>query len=216
MTKKARTRSDTMRESAFQVRQVMSSRRSKVIAISIAFVYLMLYFAITGLYSFYPGEAGFSIHILENWPALIFRERAPYNWEPIGIISIGGLDIFLSVPNIILGFVIGLLVGVNIAVSVYTYTHRTLCRIDPSRSMLSAVPALLTGFACCGPTLLISLGIASASITIAFVTILPLFLPMALIGLVASLLWSGWKLASGKPEDSQSEDEKVTLTLDIH
>ncbi|MHA1909546.1 MAG: hypothetical protein ACW98Y_19765, partial [Candidatus Thorarchaeota archaeon] len=93
---------------------------------------------------------------------------------------------------------------------------RTLCRIDPSRSILSAVPALLTGFACCGPTLLLSLGIASASITIAFVTILPLFLPVALIGLVVSLLWSGWKLNPHKLEDNQSEDNKVTLTLDIN
>ncbi len=209
-------RSYLLRESVSQIRQVMSSRRSKVTAIIISLVYLMLYFAITGLYSFYPNGAGFSIHILENWPALIFRERAPYNWEPIGILTIGGLDIFLSIPNLILGLIIGILVGVNIAVSIYTYTHRTLCRIDPSRSVLSAVPALLTGFACCGPTLLLSLGIASASITIAFVTILPLFLPVALIGLVGSLLWSGWKLSPSSLDENQSEDSKVTLTLEIH
>jgi hypothetical protein len=164
-------------------------------AVLIAVVYLIVYSLITGLITLNLNEWGLSIMILDNWPNLIFRVRTPFNWEPIGVLSLGPVNVFLAIPNMIFGLVIGVLVGVNISISTYTYRARTVCNLNPASSVISAVPALLTGVACCGPTLLISLGIASATVTIAFVSILPFLFPLALIGLVLSLTWSGWKLS---------------------
>lgn len=161
----------------------------------IALAYLGIYSLITGILTLSLDDWSFSIVILDNWPDLIFRVRTPFNWEPIGLLTLGPVNVFLALPNMIFGLVVGILVGANFSVSTYTYRARTICNLNPASSVISAVPALLTGVACCGPTLLISLGIASATVTIAFVSILPFLFPLALFGLVLSLTWSGWKLS---------------------
>ena len=40
-----------------------------------------------------------------------------------------------------------------------------------------------------------TLGIASASVTVAFVSVLPFLFPIASVGLALRLIWSGWKLS---------------------
>ena len=173
---------------------VISLRRSKVIILVVGTAYLLLYLLATGVLVVSSTPHPFDVQISEQWPALIFRQRTPFNWEPIGLLSLGWIQVFLAVPNIVFGLAIAALVGVNIAVSAYTYTARKVCRINPSSSILAAAPAFLTGIACCGPTLLLSLGIASTAVTVAFVAVLPVLLPLALIGLLGSMLWSGRKL----------------------
>lgn len=177
-----------------EIKSVFKNRRSKLVALGIGIGYLIFYLVATGVLVFTANPLPTGVQISSQWPELIFRQRTPFNWEPIGLVSLGFVQLFLALPNIAFGVLIAFLVGVNIAVSAYTYSVRNVCRINPSSSVLAAAPALLTGVACCGPTLLISLGLASATVTVAFVSILPLLLPLALAGLVASLLWSGRKL----------------------
>lgn len=174
---------------------VLRMRTYRLLTIIIALGYLALYSIITQLIMVNPVDSGFGIVILDNWANLIFRSRAPFNWEPIGFIALGNVQIFLAIPNLIFGLFIGLLVGANLSISAYTYRARTVCNLRPTSSVVSAIPALLTGIACCGPTFLLSLGIASASVTIAFLTILPFLFPLAIIGLVTSLTWSGRKIS---------------------
>ncbi|MHA2359515.1 MAG: hypothetical protein ACXAB5_04535 [Candidatus Thorarchaeota archaeon] len=178
-----------------RVASVLGERSYRWLTILIALVYLGLYSFITQLVVLGTESFGFGVVILDNWMNLIFRARAPFNWEPIGYIALGNVRIFLAIPNLIFGLIVGLLVGANLAISTYTYRARTVCNLNPSSSIFSAIPALLTGIACCGPTFLLSLGIASASVTIAFLTILPFLFPLAIFGLVISLTWSGWKLS---------------------
>ena len=174
---------------------VLRMRTYRLLTVVIAVAYLVLYSIITQLIMVNPISTGFGVVISDNWVNLIFRVRAPFNWEPIGLISLGNVQIFLAIPNLIFGLFIGLLVGANLSVSTYTYQARTVCNLRPTSSLASAIPALLTGVACCGPTFLLSLGIASASVTIAFLTILPFLFPLAIFGLVASLTWSGRKIS---------------------
>lgn len=178
-----------------KISSILGIRSYRILVVLIAIVYLGVYSVITGILVLTSGDWGFSLLILDNWPDLIFRVRTPFNWEPIGLLTLGPVSVFVAVPNMIFGLIIGIFVGANISVSIYTYRARTVCNLNPASSVISAVPALLTGVACCGPTLLISLGIASATVTIAFVSILPFLFPLALLGLVMSLTWSGWKLS---------------------
>lgn len=193
-----------------EIRIVFTQRRSKLVALGIGIGYLLFYLIATGVLVFATNPRPLGIQISSQWPELLFRQRAPFNWEPIGLISLGFVQIFLSLPNIGFGVFIAALVGVNIAVSAYTYWMRNTCRINPSTSVLAAAPALLTGVACCGPTILISLGLASATVTVAFVTILPFLLPLALVGLIASLLWSGRKLNQAYTPTSPSLSVTIT------
>ena len=184
-----------VRLSLSKVSAIINTRTYRISTILIATFYLVIYSLITGILVISLNDAGVSLLIVENWPSLIFRTRTPFNWEPIGILSLGGVQIFLALPNMIFGLIVGILVGANISVSIYTYRARNVCKIDPTKSVAVAIPALLTGVACCGPTFLLSLGIASASVTIAFVSVLPFLFPIALAGLALSLIWSGWKLS---------------------
>ncbi|MHA1480208.1 MAG: hypothetical protein ACTSQZ_02135 [Candidatus Thorarchaeota archaeon] len=186
---------EMLKKSIIHIQIAMSSKRSRLIAAAVSFLYLAFYLAITGILTMNFEISSFDLFVSENWMTLILRERAPFNWEPIGFLSLGILDIYLAIPNIIFGFIVGIFVGINIAISAYTYKTRTMCKINPSSSVLTAVPALLTGVACCGPTFLLSLGVASATLSIAFVSILPLLFPFAIIGLILSLFWSGWRLS---------------------
>lgn len=174
---------------------VLRMRTYRLLTVLLTLIYLGIYSIITQLVVLSSENFGFGVVILDNWVNLIFRVRAPFNWEPIGHIALGNVRIFLAIPNLIFGLVVGLLVGANLSISTYTYRARTVCNLTPTSSVFSAIPALLTGFACCGPTFLLSLGIASASVTIAFLTILPFLFPLAILGLVTSLTWSGWKLS---------------------
>ncbi len=194
MTEEFPNKLNLLRSYLREIRIAFRTRRSKAVALSIFVGYLLFYLFVTGVLVISANPLPVNLSILEQWPSLIFRERTPFNWEPIGVASVGYFQMFLAIPNIVFGVIIAALVGVNIGVSVYTYSVRNVCRINPSSSVLAAAPALLTGVACCGPTLLISLGLASATVTVAFVSILPFLLPLALVGLVASLLWSGRKL----------------------
>ncbi len=185
---------DTVKSSLHEIWVALSTKRSKIILLVTSVAYLLFYFVVTGIL-FLGGSGSFTVFVSESWLSLILRERTPFNWEPIGFISLGALTIFLAIPNIIFGVITAGLVGANISVSAYTYAARTMCRINPSQSVLSAVPALLTGVACCGPTLLLSLGIASATLTVAFVSFLPFLFPLALLGLISSLFWAGWRIS---------------------
>ncbi|MHA1909283.1 MAG: hypothetical protein ACW98Y_18445 [Candidatus Thorarchaeota archaeon] len=197
----------TVRGSLQEVRNALASRRSKAILSIVAIAYLLFYLVVTSIITF-SSQSNFNLFVSDSWPSLIFRERTPFNWEPIGFLSLGVITIFLAIPNIVFGIITAALVGANISVSAYTYTARKMCRINPSQSVLSAVPALLTGVACCGPTFLLSLGIASATVTVAFVSILPFLFPLALAGLVGALFWAGWRI-----NKSYTSGEIIPLTL---
>ena len=183
----------TVRQSLHEVRQALTSRRSRAILSIVAISYFLFYLVVTGIITF-SSQGTFNLFISDSWPSLILRERTPFNWEPIGFLSIGFITFFLAIPNIVFGILTAVLVGANISVSAYTYSARKTCKINPSQSVLAAVPALLTGVACCGPTFLLSLGIASATVTVAFVSVLPFLFPIALIGLVGALFWAGWRI----------------------
>lgn len=193
-----------------EIKLVFTHRRSKLVALGIGIGYLVFYLVATSVLVFTVNPLPTGIQISNQWPELLFRQRAPFNWEPIGLVSLGFIQLFLALPNIAFGVLIAVLVGVNIAVSAYTYSVRNVCRINPSSSVLAAAPALLTGVACCGPTLLISLGLASATVTVAFVSILPFLLPLALVGLVASLFWSGRKLNQAYTSEKPSLSVAIT------
>ncbi len=133
----------------------------------------------------FPGRGIVSFVSLEN----LWRERAPYNFEPIAVFHpFEGFAIFLAVPNLLLGAFLGLLLGLNISTLVRSYTRAKACGLSQSVSGIAAsVPAFLTGFACCTPSLAILLG---AAFTASFVALIQWFMPAAIVALVLSLLWN--------------------------
>jgi hypothetical protein len=55
---------------------------------------------------------------------------------------------------------------------------------------LASLPALLTGFICCVPTIILALGSVAAAFSVAAIAVAPYFLPLAAVALITNLLWS--------------------------
>ncbi|MFQ5986838.1 MAG: hypothetical protein ACE5KQ_05715 [Thermoplasmata archaeon] len=138
-----------------------------------------------------PSAGAFAVVGLEN----IWRERAPYNYEPIAVFQpVEGFAIFLAVPNLLLAASLAILLALSLAVAFYLFTEFRACGITGSATgFLAAAPAFLTGFACCAPSLAISLGAVSAA---SLTGLIPIFMPVAFVALGLVL---GWNLLRDVP-----------------
>ena len=82
-----------------------------------------------------------------------------------------------------------MLVGLNLALTYLAWTQPKACGIGESSSgLLAGLPALLSGTACCGPVLLLVVGIQASGVLI---TAFQFLLPVAALVLVGSLILVG-------------------------
>ncbi len=177
-------------EAVRRLRGTLASPRLRRVALLSGTAYVLLYLFSLGHLVISPGftpfpERGVLFFIgLEN----LWRERAPYNFEPIGVFQpFEGFALFLAVPNLLLGAALGFLLGLNVATLVYGYTQAKACGIRSVSGLFASVPAFLTGFACCSPTFVIILGSAFAA---SFLALLAWFIPAAIAALVLALAWN--------------------------
>lgn len=177
---------DVMGRTSIAVRGSLTRTDGRLMLLISGIGYLGLY--LWGLNQLTVRESGFSLHIVEDPWSLLFREMGPFVYEPVAMVSLGILTLFISPVNLAIGGFLGILVGTNFAVSLVAWRGPSACRIGPGAGALAGAPALLSGVICCGPTILLILGIqASAGILAAF----QWFLPLAVILLALTLLWVG-------------------------
>ena len=172
-----------------------SARRAGLV-IGAVFVFLYLYSVNNIVIA--PGTdltAGWSTptaSLVSNWPAKMWKQIAPFVWEPVGAFyPIPSLALFISVPNLLLALLLGGLVGLNTAIVV---ARARLMSGFPKRkgflsSIFASLPALLTGITCCVPTIVLALGSLAAGFTVTAIAIGPYFLPVAVLALVVNLFW---------------------------
>lgn len=169
------------------------------IAVIVAIVYVMIYLFATQQLIFTSRvsqeDAIAMFKILPNWKELLIRQRSPFLFEPVGILYLGNLRFFISAPNIILAFVIGGLVGANISASYYTFKMLGLKGVRGVGLILGTIPVVLSGAACCVPTIIIIIGL---QLTATLAAVWSLFVPISLILLTASLYWSVKRIQNKK------------------
>lgn len=168
---------------------ILSQRRYLYTALAALVAYAVLYLAAAQLLVWQrDAETAAAISLSSDWRALLFRERAPFLYEPIGIVALGRhLRLYLAVPNIAIALFLGALVGLNAAVSYHSF--RALAFQGPRGfvSLLGTIPALISGAACCVPTLILVIGLQMSATLIA---VWPLFVPASAALLIAALWWS--------------------------
>ena len=112
----------------------------------------------------------------------------PLSFTPVATVDIGPLTYLFSL-NSIIGLAIAVLVGLNLAVTYLAWTQPTACGLGQSSSgVIASLPAVLSGTACCGPVVLIVLGIQASSVLL---TAFQFLLPVAVVMLVGSLVLVG-------------------------
>lgn len=176
---------------------IKRDRISKVVAYIVGIIYVVLY--LISIENIIFGSTGYSFSVAQDWSTKIFQQRISFLWEPIASLNIGFITFLISIPNILLGVLLGFLVGLNVLVSVFSYRMPKVCNIKYKySSILGFFPAFLTGFACCAPTFLIALGpLATAGLTVFFIEFRVFLIPISILLMLASFIWMLQKV----PED---------------
>lgn len=173
-------------------------RIARRIGISAGAVFLLLYLYSVGNIvialdvDLAAGKSVPSISVVPDWFGKIWKPIAPFVWEPIAAIYLfHPVALFLSVPNLLLALLLGALVGLNLTAAIARARLTTSgIKRGSVRSLAASLPALLTGFTCCVPTVILALGSLAAGSAVAAIAVAPYFLPLAAVFLVLNLAWS--------------------------
>lgn len=170
---------------------IISQKRYLITMIAVFILYVLIYLAATQFFVFdkrVAAEEGFFIiKIAENWQELILNQRAPFLFEPIGILYLGGLKFFIAPINILIAALLGLLVALNISVSYYSFRTLALRGAQGIISLLGTIPAIIGGATCCVPLLILLIGL---QLTATLVTVWSFFVPLSFILLIGTLVWA--------------------------
>jgi hypothetical protein len=178
-----------VQQTATAIRETLSRRDGRITAVGVGVVYLVLY--LIGIGHIGIGQWEFGINIVADPLARMTQLRGPFQWEPIALVVAGPVELLVSPANIVLGGALAALVGVNLGVSLVAYRGPSACRFSPGAGVAAGIPGLLSGFACCGPTILLVVGVqASTTILTAFQWLLP----VTGILLITTLFWVGTKV----------------------
>lgn len=167
---------------------VIKQKKSLMVGVLVSILYLFIY--LISIEHLFLSNQQNSFFVVNNPLERMFLSRAPFMWEPIASMSFSGIGIFLSPLNIILGGVLGILVGANIMISVFSYKFRKICNLNSNYSLIGVLPSMLSGFACCAPTFVIALAPALASFTVSILYIQPFLIPFSIIIMLLGLIWS--------------------------
>jgi hypothetical protein len=159
-----------------------------VVFVTISLGYFALYLFTIGDLAVVNGGAGsLSVRTVEDL-SRAFVSQGFFRFDAIAIVSIGPLTYLFSPLNVVVAAILSSLVGANFALTYLSLVQPRACGLEASTGVFAGIPALLSGAACCGPTILLVVGIqASATIVTGF----QLLVPVAVGMLVGALLLIG-------------------------
>ncbi|WP_255198913.1 hypothetical protein [Halorarius litoreus] len=162
-------------------------REPRAVFIGVTSGYLLVYLWVIGHLA--PGLGGYGVTVVADPLAKLLRpELGPFMFTSVARVQLGPLT-YLASFNTVVGLGISVLVGLNLALTYLAWTQPKACGIGESSSgLLAGLPALLSGTACCGPVLLLVVGIQASGVLI---TAFQFLLPVAALVLVGSLILVG-------------------------
>jgi hypothetical protein len=176
------------------VAEALRVPRLRRIALGVTAAYLVVYlFAIGNLVVSPATDLARSVpipsaQVVPDWTSKAFKQIAPFSYEPVvTIYPANHVTILVSPLNIAMGLALGGLVGINVALALRISAMARACRTRAFGGLLGAIPGLLTGFACCVPTVALVLG---AQFAVALIALRSFFFPVALAALLGSLAWN--------------------------
>ena len=150
--------------------------------------YLVVYLATVGDLSVAAsGRGPLSVRVADDLSRAL-ASLGFFRYGAVAVVSAGPVTYLFSPLNAALAVALAVLVGANLALTYLGLVQPQACGLESSTGVLAGIPALLSGAACCGPTILLVLGVqASATVITGFQYLVPLAVAM----LVGSLLLVG-------------------------
>jgi hypothetical protein len=187
------TRAERLRgalsNTAAAVRGTVVRRDARAVLVGVSLGYLGLYLYILGHLRF-TGR-GFDYVVVSDPLSRMFQPTGTLAFEPVASLVVGPLELLVAPVNVAIGGFLAVLVGTNLAVSYLAWRRPAACGVGSgakSSGLLAGLPALLSGTACCGPVVLIALGIQASGVLVASFGLL---VPAAVLLLVGSLVYVG-------------------------
>ena len=176
---------------------ILAERRFLIAALGSLALHVILYLAAMQYMVIAPGAAqrAFDVEIMPDWRNLAFRNRGPFLYEPIGVLHVAPLVVFLSIPNLAIALALGLLVGLNVAASYYGFHALGMRGVRGLHALVGTIPALISGAACCVPTLILVVGL---QLTATVAAVWSWLVPASAALLVVSLWWSLRRLVTDR------------------
>ena len=166
---------------------VATRRRDSRVVFAFAGVgYAVLYLLTIGDLLFVEARP-VSIRVIDDL-GRAFVSTGFFRFDAIAVISVGPVIYLFSPLNVVLASVLATLVAANLALTYLGWVQPSACGLEASTGVLAGVPALLSGAACCGPTILLVLGIQASG---TLITAFELLVPVAIVLLVGGLLLIG-------------------------
>jgi len=161
-------------------------RDGRVVFLAVTAAYLVAYLWAVGHLA--PGLGGYDVSVVERPLERLFQpELGPFTYTPIARVALGPVTYLFSL-NTVIGLGVAGLVGLNLAMTYVAWTRPRSCGVGQSSTgILASVPALLSGTACCGPVIVIVLGIQVSGVVL---TAFQFLLPFAGLLLVGSLVFT--------------------------
>lgn len=172
---------------AAATREVLRRRDATLVVAGTALGYLLIYLYALGHLA--PGIGGFDVTVVSGAFGKFFQsELGPLSFTPVARVSVGPVTYLFSL-NTVLGLGLAGLVGLNLGLTYLAWRQPAACGVGSSSSgFFASIPAILSGTACCGPVVLILLGIQASGIV---VTAFQFLLPVAVVMLLGSLVLVG-------------------------
>jgi len=161
------------------------SRRDALLVVGFVTTgYLLVYLWALGHLA--PGLGGYSVTVVSDpFGKLLEPALGPFSYTPVARVQLGPVTYLFSF-NSVIGLGLSVLVGLNLGLTYLAWRQPKACGIGQSSAgILASVPAVLSGTACCGPVVLIVLGIQASS---ALLTTFQFLLPLSAVMLVGSLV----------------------------
>lgn len=164
-----------------KLRTILSVPYYRRLSVGIGAVYLILF--LVALQDISLGGRGFQL-LSTEWTRMFDRSGA-ITFEAVAQVTVPGLTILLSPLNILIGVVLAVLAGLNLAVTWMAFRQPQACGFNRSTGILASIPALLAGSACCAPAIILILGLQISSL---FVTVFQVLIPASAVLLLVTLV----------------------------
>jgi hypothetical protein len=177
-------------KTAAAVRGTYVRRDARAVLVGVSTLYLGLYLYILGHLRF-TGGGGFDYVAVSDPLSRMFQTTGTLAFEPVVGVVVGPIELLVAPVNVAIGAMLAVLVGVNLAVSYLAWRNPAACDVGSggkTSGLLAGLPALLSGTACCGPVVLIALGVQASGVIVASFGFL---VPAAALLLVGSLVYVG-------------------------
>jgi len=158
----------------------------------VAALYAVFYLLVVGDIDWVSGWQWQWMTVASPWERL-FDMRSLFLFEAVAMVEAGPLVWLFSPLNIIVASVLGLLLALNINLALLQ-RQEAACRVDGGNHswLAGAVPALLSGGACCAPGFLLLLGLPGLG---AFAALFQWLLPLSAVLLLGNWLWQRHRVA---------------------